>query len=94
LGDELPAPLLELSPWVERRGTPLELVLMRLEQQTHGCVVEMHLPLDSFPYNGCVSSFVYVGRDGRDVFMSQWNHYRNFTQAALTAFNTTPGAWC
>jgi hypothetical protein len=50
--------------------------------------------LDRFPYNGCVSSVVYVGRDGRDVFMSQWNHYRNFTQAALTAFNTTPGAWC
>lgn len=90
LGHELPAPLLELSPWVERRGAPLELVLTRLEQQTHRRVMKTHLPLDGFPYDGRVK-YVYVGRDVRDVFMSQWNHYRNFTQAALTAFNTTPG---
>jgi aryl sulfotransferase len=90
LGHELPAPLLELSPWVERRGAPLELVLTRLEQQIHRRVMKTHLPLDGFPYDQRVK-YVYVGRDVRDVFMSQWNHYRNFTEAALTAFNTTPG---
>lgn len=90
LGDELPAPLLELSPWIERRGAPLELVLTGLERQTHRRVIKTHLPLDGFPYDQRVK-YVYVGRDVRDVFMSQWNHYRNFSEAALTALNTSPG---
>jgi aryl sulfotransferase len=89
-GHELPAPLLELSPWIERRGAPLELVLTGLERQTHRRVMKTHLPLDGFPYDKRVK-YVYVGRDVRDVFMSQWNHYRNFTEAAVTAFNTSPG---
>jgi aryl sulfotransferase len=92
LGADPPAPLLELSPWIERRGTPLELVLTGLERQTHRRVMKTHLPLDGFRYDQHVK-YVYVGRDVRDVFMSQWNHYRNFTEAALTMLNTTPGAW-
>jgi aryl sulfotransferase len=50
-GHELPAPLLELSPWVERRGAPLELVMTGLVQQTHRRVMKTHLPLDGFRYD-------------------------------------------
>ncbi len=49
--------------------------------------MKTHLPLDGFPYDQHVK-YVYVGRD---VLMSLWNHYRNFTEAALTTFNTSPG---
>ena len=34
-GRELPASLFDMSPWVDMRVAPLELVLTGLEQQTH-----------------------------------------------------------
>jgi aryl sulfotransferase len=87
---ELPGPIGEISPWLDMRIVPLELVLNALKQQTHRRFVKTHLPLDGLPWDERVK-YVYVTRDARDVFMSLWNHYSNHSEAAYLAFNTTRG---
>lgn len=87
---ELPASLTELSPRIELRIVPLQPMLSALGQQTHRRFLKTHLPLDGLPYDPRLK-YVYVGRDARDVFMSFWNHYHSYTDAALTLANTTPG---
>jgi len=89
-GRDLPAAPIEMSPWLEQRVVPSDLVLSQLAQQTHRRFIKTHLPLDGLRYDRRVK-YLYVGRDTRDVFMSVWNHYRSFTEGALTLFNTTPG---
>jgi len=87
---ELPGPLGEISPWLDLRIVPLEVVLNGLKQQTHRRFVKTHLPLDGLPYDERMK-YVYVSRDGRDVFMSLWNHYSNHSEEAYLGFNTTRG---
>jgi aryl sulfotransferase len=87
---ELPAPLSDLSPWVDMRVIPLELVLNGLASQTHRRFLKTHLPLDGLPWDP-QRRFLYVARDARDVFLSLWNHYSNFTEEARQAFNAIPG---
>jgi aryl sulfotransferase len=89
-GQELPASLFELSPWVDARRIPLESLVNQLEQQTHRRFMKTHLALDGLRYEGRLT-YVYVGRDARDVFMSFWNHYGSYTEEAYASFNGTPG---
>jgi len=90
-GGQRPAePMQQLSPWVDFRTFPLELVLTGLEQQKHRRFIKTHLPLDGLPFDLALK-YIYVGRDARDVFMSFWNHYHGLTDAAFALFNATPG---
>jgi len=89
-GQELPAPISELSPFLEFRMVPLELVLMGLESQRNRRFIKTHLPLDGFPFDPRLK-YVYVGRDARDVFMSFWNHYCTFTDETMQLINLIPG---
>jgi hypothetical protein len=89
-GQELPAPLFEMSPWVDVRIIPIESVVTQLEQQAHRRFIKTHLPLDGLRYDRRLK-YVYVGRDARDVFMSFWNHYGSYTEEAYARFNGTPG---
>lgn len=83
-GDELPAPVMEMSPWVDRYryGVPFSATLHVLNAQTHRRSLKTHLPLDGlrfFPQ----CKYLVIGRDGRDVFMSLWNHHNNYSDAAI-----------
>lgn len=49
-----------------------------LEAQKHRRFIKTHLPLDGLPFYPQVK-YLVVGRDARDVFMSLWNHYANYT---------------
>src|SRR6266481_6084379 len=89
-GRPLPSGLDDLSPWVDSRIFPLENVLTGLANQTHRRVLKTHLPLDGLPYDPRVK-YIYVGRDARDVFMSMWNHYRNYSDQAYLITNTILG---
>jgi aryl sulfotransferase len=89
-GKPLSAPLDEVSPWLELRILPLEIVLTLLERQTHRRFIKTHLPLDGLPFQPKLK-YIYVARDARDVFMSFWNHYSNRTEAAMNLINLTPG---
>jgi aryl sulfotransferase len=88
--EDLPAPLTELSPWLDMRTTPLELQLNRLEAQRHRRFIKTHLRFDALPFEDRLS-YVYVARDARDVFMSLWNHYSNYSDEAFEAINAIPG---
>jgi aryl sulfotransferase len=89
-GQRLPSSIDETSPWLDNRLFPLELVLTALERQTHRRSIKTHLPLDSLPYDRRIK-YLYVGRDPRDVFMSFWNFYGNFSSQVLNAFKSVPG---
>ena len=89
-GQKLPAQISELSPFLEFRIEPLEIVLTGLERQRHRRFIKTHLPLDGFPFDRRLK-YIHVGRDARDVFMSFWNHYRMFTDEMLPLINLIPG---
>ena len=87
---KLPGSIPDLSPWIDQRIFPLELVLSRLDQQSHRRAVKTHLPLDGLPFHRNIR-YLCVGRDPRDIFMSFWNMYRNFTPEMLSLTNVLPG---
>lgn len=89
----LPDLLQRVSPWIDRRFVdPLDEIVARIEAQRHRRFLKAHLPLDALPFDPSVR-YVVVGRDTRDVFMSLWNHYRNYTEEmyAVTAAGDPPG---
>ena len=86
----LPASLDAMSPWLDLRLVPLEVVLNGLRAQQHRRFIKTHLPLDGMRYEPTVK-YLYVARDGRDVFMSLWNHYSNFSDEAYISMNNIPG---
>ncbi len=88
--DEIPSPVMEVSPWIGMRVRPLEPQLAMLDAQTHTRFLKSHLPLDGLPYREDVK-YIVVGRDARDVFMSLWNHYGNYTPMMQGLLNETPG---
>jgi aryl sulfotransferase len=89
-GKKLPGAIHDISPWLDQRIFPLELMLTQLEKLTHRRSVKTHLPLDGLPFDQNFK-YVYVGRDPRDVFMSFWNFYRNFSPQLLNIANGVPG---
>ena len=91
--DPLPDLLQRVSPWIDCRFIePLDDVVARIEEQAHRRFLKTHLPVDALPFDPDVR-YVVVGRDSRDVFMSLWNHYRNYTDTMyeLTAAGDPPG---
>ena len=86
---ELPAPLADLSPWLEANYHDLEALALKLEQQRHRRFIKSHLPLDALPWDRR-RRFLYIARDGRDVAMSLWNHYLNWSDDAHALINQVP----
>ena len=85
-----PAPPEIMSPWLDFRMLPLEVVLNELKGQQHRRFIKTHLPLYGMRYEENVK-YLYVTRDGRDVFMSMWNHYSKMTDETLRTMNSIPG---
>ncbi|MBN2535330.1 MAG: sulfotransferase domain-containing protein [Spirochaetales bacterium] len=87
---EIPAPIWQLSPWIDFRPAMIKKQFDLIEAQTHRRFVKTHLPLDGLIYYPQVK-YIYIARDGRDIFMSLWNHYRHLTPEMFDIFNNTPG---
>lgn len=69
------------SPWVDMRVRPLEEVMEGIEAQAHRRFLKTHLEFDALPiYDGV--RYIHVARDGRDAFMSWYNHSRHYTPVA------------
>jgi aryl sulfotransferase len=83
-------PQMDASPWLDHPGQPLEAVIALLEAQQHRRFIKTHLPLDGLLYYPQVR-YIVVARDARDVFMSFFNFYANFSKEYLTLLNDTPG---
>ncbi len=73
---DLPAPLAELSPWLDWRVEPIEVVRKRLDVQEHRRIIKTHTPLDGLPLHEDVT-YIVVGRHPLDVAVSLWHHARN-----------------
>jgi aryl sulfotransferase len=80
----------EMSPWLDLRVPPKEVKLPEVEAQQHRRFLKTHLPVDALVYPP-KAKYIYIGRDGRDVVWSFYNHHTNANQYWYQALNDTPG---
>lgn len=83
-------PVADLAPWIDMRILPLDKVIAQLEVQTHRRFLKTHLPADALIFSP-KARYIYVGRDGRDVVWSWYNHLMRMSPLLYEAFNETPG---
>jgi aryl sulfotransferase len=79
-----------LSPWLDLRVPPKEVKLAALGAQQHRRFIKTHLPVDALVFSPA-AKYIYVGRDGRDVVWSLYNHHANATDDWYRLINDTPG---
>lgn len=95
--DGAPGPVMEIAPWFDARFDPIEVVVERLEGQTHRRSIKTHTAADGIPW--CPeASYIVVGRDGRDALMSFLNHLASlqpslFPELAATALRDGIDIW-
>lgn len=78
-GSPLPAPLAEISPWLDWSVEPLAVVRARLDAQDHRRIIKTHTPLAGLPLDPTVT-YVVVGRHPLDVAVSYFHHLGNIDQ--------------
>jgi aryl sulfotransferase len=83
-------PVAEMSPWLDLRVPPKAEKLPAVEAQTHRRFMKTHLPVDALVFSP-QAKYVYIGRDGRDVVWSMYNHHANANEEWYRALNDTPG---
>jgi len=83
-------PVAEMSPWLDLRIPPKQVKLPEVERQTHRRFLKTHLPVDALVFSP-KAKYIYIGRDGRDVVWSMYNHHANANQLWYDALNDTPG---
>ncbi|HEX7034144.1 MAG TPA: sulfotransferase domain-containing protein [Pseudomonadales bacterium] len=80
----------ELSPWMDLRVPPKEVKLAAVEAQTHRRFLKTHLPVDALVFSPR-ARYLYIGRDGRDVVWSMFNHHSSANEQWYAVLNDTPG---
>jgi aryl sulfotransferase len=90
LGPDPELAVAEMSPWLDLRVPPKEVKLPLVEAQTHRRFLKTHLPVDALVFSPR-AKYVYIGRDGRDVVWSMYNHHVNANALWYQALNDTPG---
>lgn len=80
----------EISPWVDLRVPPKHVKLHQIEAQTHRRFLKTHLPVDALVFSP-KAKYLYVGRDGRDVVWSLYNHHAKANALWYELINDTPG---
>ena len=79
-----------MSPWLDLRVPPKEVKLPEVEKQTHRRFLKTHLPVDAIVFSP-KAKYIYIGRDGRDVAWSFFNHHINANEHYYAAVNDSPG---
>lgn len=80
----------EMSPWLDLRVPLKDVQLPAVEAQAHRRFLKTHLPVDALVYSPR-AKYLYVGRDGRDVVWSLYNHHARANQLWYDLLNGTPG---
>lgn len=86
---DLPAPLTELSPWVDHAVEPVEGVVARLEAQRHRRFVKTHTPLDGIPLDDR-AVYVVVGRHPLDMAVSLYHQGANIDRKRVAELTGLP----
>jgi len=79
-----------MSPWLDLRVPPKAVKLPEVAAQTHRRFLKTHLPVDALVFSAA-AKYLYIGRDGRDVVWSLYNHHVNANGLWYEALNDTPG---
>lgn len=79
---DLPAPLGQLSPWLDWLVVPPEEVLARLEAQRHRRFVKTHTPLDGIPLDP-QACYVVVARHPLDAALSLYHQGNNLDRERM-----------
>jgi aryl sulfotransferase len=86
---DLPAPLAELSPWLDWRVVPRDEVVATLAAQGHRRFIKTHTPLDGLPLDPR-ASYVVGARHPLDVAVSLYHHGDNLDRARIAALTGEP----
>ncbi|MCZ7420661.1 sulfotransferase domain-containing protein [Verrucosispora sp. WMMA2121] len=86
---ELPAPLTELSPWLDWLVEPPERVYARLAAQRHRRFIKTHTPLDGVPSDSRVH-YVVVARHPLDAAVSLHHQGANLDRVRLAELTGQP----
>lgn len=84
-----PVPQDELSPWFDSNFAPLDEVVSQIASLQNRRYIKTHCSLDAINFFEEVK-YIFVGRDGRDVFMSLWNHWNNTSPELIALLNSAP----
>ena len=79
---ELPAPLADLSPWLDWLVTPRSEVYAQLAAQQHRRCIKTHTPLDGIPLDARVT-YIVVGRHPLDAAVSLYHQGGNLDRDRL-----------
>lgn len=80
----------EMSPWVDLRVPPKHVKIPALEAQEHRRFIKTHLPVENLNFSP-KAKYLYIGRDGRDVLWSLYNHHATANEQWYGALNESPG---
>ncbi|MFN3312672.1 MAG: sulfotransferase domain-containing protein [Hyphomonas sp.] len=89
-GGDPDLPVADMSPWLDLRVPPKHVKLPEVEAQTHRRFLKTHLPVDALVFSP-KARYIYIGRDGRDVVWSLYNHHVTANALWYDALNNTPG---
>lgn len=79
---DLPAPLPELSPWLDLLVTPRTEVFAQLEAQRHRRFIKTHTPLDGIPIDER-ATYIVVAREPLDMAVSLYHQGDNLDRARM-----------
>ncbi len=82
---EFHLPLAEISPWMELKAAPASEIHAVFAAQDHRRIIKSHTALDGLPWFP-QATYIFVGRDPRDIFMSMLNHRQNSNPDADAIF--------
>lgn len=80
----------DMSFWMDLRVPPAPEKMAAVEAQTHRRFLKTHLPVDALVFSP-QAKYIYIGRDGRDVLWSLYNHHANANALFYDLVNNTPG---
>jgi aryl sulfotransferase len=80
----LPAPLGELSPWLDHKITPRDEVWAHLAAQPHRRFIKTHTPLDGIPLDRR-ATYIVTGRHPLDTAVSLYHQGGNLDRARVAA---------
>jgi hypothetical protein len=88
---DLPAPLRDLSPWLDWVIEPRDTVVARLESQMHRRFIKTHTPLDGVPLDPVVD-YIVVAREPVDAAVSLYHHAANLDRRRIAELTGGPSS--
>jgi aryl sulfotransferase len=87
---DLPAPLGQLSPWLDHEIAPRAQVVAALENQQHRRFIKTHTPLDGIPLDPR-ATYIVTARHPLDMFVSLYHQGDNIDRERVRQLTGQPG---